>query len=157
MVKQFITNPDGSLPAGVSLAKLQAAGISLVRPTEPPRQAGKIAVELEPELVDGVLYQRWELADPQPVVLSPDEQQKLMTDLVQTHLDMAAQARGYDNILSAASYAGDPIFGVEGDAYKAWRSAVWEHCYSVLADVKSGTRPVPTAEELLAELPVLGL
>ena len=96
---------------------------------------------------------------PIPPVPTPEEIQKAMTDAVQKHLDAAAQARGYDGILSAASYAGDthPPFDVEGIAYKNWRSAVWLYCYQVLADVKAGTRAIPTPEALIAELPVLAL
>lgn len=78
---------------------------------------------------------------------------------VQSHLDAAAQARGYDNILSAVSYRGDtnPKFGAEAEAFFAWRSAVWAHCYAALAACMQGTRPIPTIPELIAELPALAL
>lgn len=77
---------------------------------------------------------------------------------VQAHLDAAAQARGYDNIVSACSYASTANpFQNEGIAYLNWRSAVWNHCYQVLADVQAGLRAIPTTAELIAELPVLVL
>lgn len=76
---------------------------------------------------------------------------------VQAHLDAAVQLRNYDGILSCCSYAAsaDPAFAAEGAAARAWRDAVWRHCYDVLADHAAGLRSVPTAAELLAELPAL--
>jgi hypothetical protein len=74
---------------------------------------------------------------------------------VQAHLDAGAQAAGYDNVLSACSYAGyaNP-FQVEGQSFTAWRGTVWEYCYTQLALVQAGTRTEPTVDELIAELPV---
>jgi len=80
-------------------------------------------------------------------------------DAVQRMLDAAAQARSYDGILSMVSYAGDmhQQFGPEGTAAKAWRTARWSQCYTILAAVRSGARPMPTVAELLAEMPALAL
>lgn len=77
------------------------------------------------------------------------------TAVVQDHMDAAARALGYDNLLSAVSYAGSshPIFGVEGDAFKQWRDACWDTTIRILADVKAGNRTVPTDSELVQELP----
>ena len=75
---------------------------------------------------------------------------------VQGLLDEKAQEKGYDNILSACSYAGYVnTFQSEAMVFANWRSACWSHCYQVLADVKAGNRIAPTKEELLAELPTL--
>lgn len=77
------------------------------------------------------------------------------TAAVQCHLDAAARARGYDGILSACSYDGDPDpgFAAEAAAFKAWRSAVWRYGYAQLDAVQAGQRPQPTVAELIAELP----
>ena len=67
MPKQFLLNPDGSIPANVNVELLQAEGIPLVLPTEMPRQAGMIAVEQDPQQdADGVWRQVWvlEIAPP---------------------------------------------------------------------------------------------
>ena len=90
---------------------------------------------------------------------SRSEYKKVALELaVQKHLDDAATARGYDNIVSACSYSASAnAFQSEGIAYLNWRAAVWQHCYQVLADVQAGVRAVPTAAELIAELPVLAL
>lgn len=70
-------------------------------------------------------------------------------------LDKTVQARGYDNIAKCVTYEGDidPIFNREGTAAKQWRSKVYRACYNILAEIEAGNRPIPTVEELLAELP----
>lgn len=92
-----------------------------------------------------------------------DEQERVriaLTAAVQSYLDANAKSKGYDGILSAASYAGLPVgepFQAEGLVFAKWRSAVWIACYSILADVQAGVRSVPTEAELLGELPAVTL
>lgn len=77
---------------------------------------------------------------------------------VYAHLNAAAQALGYDDIRAAVTYADEPAvpkFQAEGRAFRAWRSLVWAHCYQVLDDVQAGRRPIPSAQDLIAELPAL--
>lgn len=75
---------------------------------------------------------------------------------VQAHLDATAQERGYDNVLSACSYAGAPNpFQSEAQAFIAWRGAVWAGCFAIQAEVQAGTRAHPTVDALIAALPVL--
>ena len=78
-----------------------------------------------------------------------------LTNSVQQLLDSKAKERNYDNILSLCTYATsvNPTFSAEGQAGVEWRDAVWAKCYQVLDEVNSGTREVPTKEELLSELP----
>ena len=59
-MKQFLLNPNGTLPAGVDAAALQAAGVRFVMPTSPPTTSpGMIAQDTEPELINGIWHQRW--------------------------------------------------------------------------------------------------
>ena len=47
---------------------------------------------------------------------------------VQGHLDSTAKAHGYDNVMTAVSYADEPAvakFQADGKAFRAWRSKVW--------------------------------
>lgn len=90
---------------------------------------------------------------PPEVVAAVWQQRK--TAVVQKHLDATAQAKGYDGILSAASYAGSKhrVYGPQGIAFRDWRDACWDYAFQVLTDVKTGKRQMPTDEQLLSELP----
>lgn len=83
------------------------------------------------------------------------ELQTMFTNIVQDHLDSKAQERHYDDIFTAISYvnSSDPVFAAEASALLLWRDKVWRLCYTMLDDVKAGVRPIPSATELLAELP----
>lgn len=79
------------------------------------------------------------------------------TAAVQKHLDDFARTLGYDGIMSACTYDTStvPKFKAEGQYAVEARDATWVKCYEVLAAVEAGSRPMPTLEELLTELPVL--
>ena len=79
------------------------------------------------------------------------------TTAVQRRLDTFFQSRGYDGILSAATYATSTVlkFQAEGQYAVEARDATWAKCYEILAAVEGGTSPMPTEAELLAELPEL--
>ena len=84
--------------------------------------------------------------------------QQEFSDVVQNLLDSKAKEKHYDNIVSACSYAGAPNpFQEESTAFLTWRGAVWQKCYELLAAVEQGVSPVPTVEQLIAELPQLEL
>ena len=79
---------------------------------------------------------------------------KIFQAAVQKHLDAEAQTLGYDNILSACSYAGyaNP-YQAEGQSFIAWRGSVWDYCYTQLAGVQSGSRTRPDIDAFILELP----
>ena len=76
MPRQFLLNPDGSIPANANVELLQAEGIPLVIPTPMPRQHGMVAVEQDPQQdAQGVWRQVWVLKpapEPEPVQ-TPEE------------------------------------------------------------------------------------
>jgi hypothetical protein len=73
---------------------------------------------------------------------------------IQAELDADAQAKGYDNILSACAYAGAPNpFQTEAKAFITRRGNVWAYCYGELAKVQAGTREMPTIAQIVSELP----
>ena len=74
MPKQFLLNADGSLPANVNVETLQAAGIPLVLPTPMPRESGMVAVEQEPQIIDGVWKQMWTLE------IAPEPEQEIIIE-----------------------------------------------------------------------------
>lgn len=86
-----------------------------------------------------------------------EEQQAAFTAAVQTYLDSFARTRNYDGIMSAATYATStvPKFKAEGQYAVEARDAVWAKGYEILDEVLSGQRPMPTIEEVIAELPPL--
>ena len=101
---------------------------------------------------------RYLIIDPPEVPTLEQQKAKIKGTLLKAvdhHLDKTVQARGYDNIAKCVTYEGDidPIFNKEGTAAKQWRSKVYRACYNILAEVEGGQREVPTAEELIAELP----
>lgn len=97
-----------------------------------------------------------EIADCDPA--SPEEMQSAIVAEVQQRLDTFAQTKGYDSILSAATYANSaiPQFASEGQQAAALRDATWTRLYEMLAEVQAGTRAVPSGiAEIEAELPAL--
>ena len=94
---------------------------------------------------------------PEPPQPSPEERQKMFTDAIQKRLDDFAKTRGYDGILSAATYATSAIsqFRAEGQYCVEARDATWIKGYEILGAVLAGERPMPTIEEVFAELPAL--
>lgn len=105
---------------------------------------------------------KWQFVDGEWVPRAPsiEEQAGANTAAIQAELERQAQAKGYDSILSACSYAAQPEgapFQAEGAAFLAWRSAAWQHAYDVLQQVQAGTAPMPTPAEAVAAMPALTL
>ena len=94
------------------------------------------------------------LSNPQAAVIY----QRAVVDLVQQRLDAFARTRGYDNILSACTYATSavPKFAQEGQAAVNLRDQTWAALYALLDEVQAGARPVPADfAEIEALLPAL--
>ena len=83
--------------------------------------------------------------------------QTQFTNAIQARLDAFARTRNYDGILSATTYATstNTQFKGEGQYAVEARDATWAAGYAILGDVLAGKRPMPTLEEVLAELPEL--
>lgn len=130
--------------------------------------------EASPTLEKGVWKKQWrvvslfvEYTDDAGVVHTVAEQEasakmqelrKRIVELTQQRLDTFASTRGYDSILSAATYATSTVakFKAEGQYCVEARDAIWAKLYEILSEVEAGTRPAPASfEEVEAELPVL--
>ena len=73
---------------------------------------------------------------------------------IQNMLDSKAKELGYDNIISACSYAGyQNEFQDESILLGMWRSSVWSKTYAIFADADSSLRELPTIDSMLIELP----
>lgn len=98
------------------------------------------------------------LTEPPP--LTTEQITAALTASVQSHMDEQARSLNYDDIKTAVTYANEPAvpkFQAEGLVFREWRSLCWAHCYAMLDAVNAGERDIPTAEELIAELPPLVL
>lgn len=85
----------------------------------------------------------------------PGTEKLIYERAIQSTLDRKAQEYGYDNIISACSYAGyDNPYQEESKKFIKWRGSVWHTAYQILQDVESGNREPPSSvQELLDELP----
>jgi hypothetical protein len=95
--------------------------------------------------------------EPEPREPTPEERAAALRDGVQKHLDLTAASYGYDDISTAVTYAEEPAvprFQAQGRAFRAWRSRVWDFCYSLQDKVAAGQIGEPTLEQLLPMLPV---
>lgn len=84
-----------------------------------------------------------------------EQLEKYLKGLIQNILDNGAKSKGYENIVSACSYAGfDNEFRKDGEKFGQWRSKLWSWGYKFLADIKSGAVERPeTLEELFSAMP----
>ena len=117
-------------------------------------------IPAEPTNTDFIKYQKWLAAGntPQPTDAKTEEQIiEEYQAAVQKRLDDFAQTRKYDGILSASTYATSIVtrFKTEGQYCVNARDATWAKCYEILDAVNNNTRPMPTLEQLMSELPVL--
>jgi hypothetical protein len=153
--------PDRSLPADLSQIDEIEGGFVRVYPIERPAAVGPQRVtEDTPELVNGKWQQAWLVEDLEGDDLDAYRLSLMqrLTRNVQNRLDVFARTRGYDSILSAATYVGDanPRFAQEGEYCKNARSDTWKKLYEILDDVLSGDIPEPSSysdiEPLLPEL-----
>ncbi len=107
------------------------------------------------------ITETYEIPDPTPEEIAAEaarqkaELVKKLTDAVQQHMEGVAREHGYDNLLSACSYAAVAnAFQAESQAFIEWRSECWTTCHAVMADAEAGNIAVPTESELVAMLPV---
>ena len=130
-----------------------------------PVDAVEITTEEHAALIEGQALGKVIVADEsgRPILQDPPPPtaEQIMARLearVQQWLDEQARALGYDDIKSAVTYAEEsavPKFQQEGQAMRRLRSLVWARCYEILNAVQAGQRPIPTEEELIAEMEAL--
>ena len=81
---------------------------------------------------------------------SPEPTRQQYIDLVaatlQAEMDKDAQSLGYDTVVTAITYAEEPLvpqFQVDGQSFRAWRSAVWAYAYETLAAYEASLLAYP--------------
>lgn len=96
------------------------------------------------------------LIDPPPVVVTPEKIETDLTAVLNRHLDSVAGQRRYDSRFTCALRAGFPgPFQEEGQVFAAWMDACNMAAYQLMAEVKAGSRAVPTEAELIAAMPTI--
>lgn len=89
-------------------------------------------------------------------ILAPEQLEAAFSSEIELWLDATAQSAGFNNCVSAISYAtsGIDLWKRQGVAFATWRDAVWQSAFTLLASVQAGTTPCPaTADALIALLP----
>lgn len=144
---------ESPLEPGVFL--LPAGCVEVAPPTIGPYQRGRWdSVKWIVETAKG---------DPVDTTVTPKETPvaaKEYVSAIQQYMDSAAQASGYDSMQTAVTYAEEPVvpkFQLEGLAFRAWRSLVWDYAYEQLAQVEAGLKEQPTIEDVILALPKLVL
>jgi hypothetical protein len=155
-------NPQVSFPKTPSDDLLVSFNMIRVQPTDfPVYDPMTQRIEgAQPVFSDGQWVQAWNV-----VPLTADEiaqqQQALQESIVaqtQQRLDDFARTRGYDGILSAATYATStsPKFAAEGQCCVEARDVTWARLYAILDEVEAGQRPAPNGfADIENELPPL--
>lgn len=105
---------------------------------------------------DGVVKVYEVVAIPQEEIIATTV--KAMEEAIEAHINTTVKAKGYNSQDSIAKYLvdGNPFY-TECKAISLWIGSVWAYLHQVQADVMSGVRAEPTAEELISELPVLSV
>ena len=88
----------------------------------------------------------------------PEQIKEMIVAQIQQRLDAFAQTRGYDNMLSACTYATSsvPKFQAEGQYCVDARDATWAKTYEMLDEVQAGAHPLPgSIADIEVELPAL--
>lgn len=157
-------NPQISFPMSPSDAALVDFGVVRVYfSTQPSFNEETHALE-EAAPVYVADNSRWEQVwgiRPLTVDEAAQKQQQIQNEIVtatQQRLDIFAQTRNYDGILSACTYAAssNSQFSLEGHCAVQARDATWAKLYQILAEVQAGTRPMPSGyADIEPELPVL--
>lgn len=90
-------------------------------------------------------------------VIKSESQQEYFMQLAREMMDKQVKERHYDKIISVCSYVGstNKQYSCEAKACLAWRDKVWERCFEILDELKTGQMDIPLKEKFLAMLPSL--
>lgn len=93
-----------------------------------------------------------------PYVPTEKEIQEELERGIEAWMNTVVAERDYDSIdtcIARYTDSPNPKYAQEAKAVKNWNTEVWDKCWDILAEVKEGKRPIPTLEEVIAELPIL--
>lgn len=156
--------PNVSFPETINYDTFSSFGYERVVHSTPPLETFYTGVrELTPEFSGGIWKQKWETYTkehtPEEITEYETDQKNAILDTfknaIQDRLDDFARTRGYDNVFSLCTYSTSTNiqFAAEGQRGVDLRDQCWAIGYQILNDVEKGLRPLPTIEEVLAEMP----
>lgn len=98
--------------------------------------------------------------------INPTDIIKQYQNAIQQYIDTVAQARGYDNGYTCASYFGDKNarYAADAQVFKDWRSDIWVYVNNILNQYSSALNGsvsaedlsnYPTPEQIIAQLPLI--
>lgn len=155
-------HPGFSFPQSPTNTSFEIANVHWVSNTTPPEHnpITQNLIQETPVLIDGQWCESWsvELATPDVIQHRCEAIKANIVDLTQHRLDDFANTRGYDGILSLATYATstNPKFQAEGQYGVEARDATWAKLYEIMAEVEAGNRPMPAGyADIEPDLPVL--
>lgn len=104
-------------------------------------------------------YVNGEFFKPEPEPESPDRIKQRLESFLDAHLDSIAKNCGYLSVAHFLSYLNStvPAWQTEAVAFNKFRDEFWQAAIAIEEDALAGNRPVPTEQELLADLPVFSL
>jgi fructose-specific phosphotransferase system component IIB len=138
------------------------------------RLSDNATIPPDPANRDYAEYLEWVAAGNNPLPVDPPTTEQIIaefTNAIQQRLDDFARTRGYtsnDSISKYKDITEDEIVLLPADEQVFVRkfktecrylsiatSRTWSRCYLIMDEVMTGTRPMPTLEEVEAELPTL--
>ena len=123
------------------------------------RDSDGATIPIDANNIDYQAYLAWIAAGNTPQPYEPDPVDVLVSyeAAIEARLDQFAQSRGYRHGDRLASYTGskNATWAAEADRFIALRDQTWTKFIAISDDIKAGKRPMPTLDEILAELPAL--
>jgi hypothetical protein len=118
--------------------------------------------DMNPMPTVGIEYSNGAFIFPAEAVKTPEE---IFTDTkakynkaVEDFIISVAQSKGYRDDVACVGYVSDPYptFANEANSFVAWRSQVWQRCFSDLSYIQSGTMAMPiSTQDYILTLPQL--
>ena len=152
--KPYVITSEGTLYTSfLSKEELKKLDYLVVSYDEYPVNTDEFQKVVQASMIDDDVYK----VSYKIVSKNLEELTALFKEKTQELLDAKAREKGYDDILSACSYAGyDNDFRAEGEAFGIWRAKVWKYGYGLLNAIAEGKHKMPKSfDEILAEMPTL--
>lgn len=152
--KPYVITSEGTLYTSfLSKEELKKLDYLVVSYDEYPVNTDEFQKVVQASMIDDDVYK----VSYKIVNKNLEELTALFKEKTQQLLDAKAREKGYDDILSACSYAGyDNDFRAEGEAFGIWRAKVWKYGYALLNAIAEGKHKMPASfDEILAEMPTL--